>query len=140
MKKIKSTTKPQKKIDSKKIAKALGAKVIGKVSNKGGFFGAMQTLAEVNALRSRKMSKIFKREIHGCHECPSLQHVYDEQEDIYCTIKYMLIMKCDELGDCHISVLEILESVREKIKEKYNGGFHKDCPLDDKKDDEGFVI
>lgn len=140
MKKIKATTKPQKKIDSEKIAKALGGKIIGKVSNKGGFFGAMQTWAEVKILRSKKMSKILKREIHGCHECPSLQHVYAEQEDVYCTIKDILIVKCSDLKDCRISVWEVLDCVRKMIKKRYNGGFHKDCPLDDKKEDEGFVI
>ncbi|MBI3464273.1 MAG: hypothetical protein HY000_14635 [Planctomycetes bacterium] len=39
----------KRKLDMDKIAKGLGAKRRGKVSSKGGYFGAMQLLAEIEA-------------------------------------------------------------------------------------------
>jgi hypothetical protein len=41
--------KDKPKLDAKKIAKALGAEPGGKVSAKGGYFGAMQLVAEIQS-------------------------------------------------------------------------------------------
>src|SRR2546428_8892248 len=41
--------KHKPKLDGKKIAKALGAEHEGKVSARGGFFGAMQLVAEIQS-------------------------------------------------------------------------------------------
>ncbi|OGY99812.1 MAG: hypothetical protein A2945_02340 [Candidatus Liptonbacteria bacterium RIFCSPLOWO2_01_FULL_52_25] len=43
----------KKKLNINKIAKGLGAERRGKVSNKGGYFGALQTTEEVMALKDQ---------------------------------------------------------------------------------------
>ena len=43
-----------KKLNMDKIAKGLGAERRGKVSNKGGYFGALQTVEEVSALKKKR--------------------------------------------------------------------------------------
>lgn len=86
------------------------------------------------------MSKIIKREVSGCHQC-QIQHIYKEGENVYGNICSKLLITMKELGkDCYVNAFEVTDKVRSKIKEKYRGGFHKDCPLSDRKEDEGFVI
>jgi len=84
--------------------------------------------------------KVLKQKVDGCHNCPMIQHVYDEQEDVYGVVCNNLIIKSDEIDDCYCGAWEVSIDVRNKIEEKYNGGCHENCPLDDVKEEDGFIV
>lgn len=59
----------KKKLDMARIAKALGAERHGKVRAKGGYFGAMALLTDVQAGRSRLLGseEVQLRSLAGSH-------------------------------------------------------------------------
>jgi hypothetical protein len=61
---LESTMKKQ--LDMTKIAKGLGAERRGKVSAKGGYFGAMELLADVDAREKSRLAMARDARLQGC--------------------------------------------------------------------------